>query len=380
MTSAPLTAPSALASLSALTSLSAVLLIPALLTLVWVLCPPSVHQAATPPPSGRRPQRATAVEVAGMVERLATVLSTGAGMRQAWDAVARSLPAGELADLARAVAAGADPRRVCPPGLRGGAVVGSLGAALTVCERTGAPTVGVLHSLAEALRDLHDAALARRSAFAGPRSTARILLVLPLAGLGLGILLGGDPLRLLATTPMGNLMALLGGVLTAVGWWWMRRLIQQADPPAAADVDPSVVLELVAGALESGLPLARAVTAVAAALEEGPIGSHLERLGSALAAGVPAAVAAGELPEQLAPLGESTVLAETSGADLARVLRSAAKDMRRGTARSAEERAEHLAVRLVLPTGVALLPAFIALGIVPTVMSLLGGTLSLTQP
>lgn len=360
--------------------LAPLLLAPAVLALAWVLCPPSVPRAAAPVRSGRRPQRATAVEVAGMVERLATVLSTGAGMRQAWDAVARSLPAGELADLARAVAAGADPRRVCPPGLQGGAVVVSLGAALMVCERTGAPTVGVLQSLAEALRDLHDAALARRSAFAGPRSTARILLVLPLAGLGLGILLGGDPLRLLVTTPMGNLMALLGGILTAVGWWWMRRLVRRADPPVAGEVDPSVVLELVAGALESGLPLARSVTAVSTALEGGPIASHLERLGAGLAAGVPAGVAAAELPEQLAPLGESAVLAETSGADLARVLRSAAQDMRRGAARGAEERAEHLAVRLVLPTGVALLPAFIALGIVPTVMSLLGGTLSITSP
>ena len=45
----------------------------------------------------------------------------------------------------------------------------------------------------------------------------------------------------------------------------------------------------------------------------------------------------------------------------------------------AEVRAAELAVRLVLPTGAALLPAFVALGIVPTVISLLGGTLSLTS-
>ena len=72
------------------------------------------------------------------------------------------------------------------------------------------------------------------------------------------------------------------------------------------------------------------------------------------------------------------MLAESSGADLAQVLRSAARDTRRSRARQAEERAAHLGVRLVLPTGVALLPAFVVLGIVPTVMSLLGGTLTLT--
>ena len=40
--------------------------------------------------------------------------------------------------------------------------------------------------------------------------------------------------------------------------------------------------------------------------------------------------------------------------------------------------AAQLAVRLVLPTGLTLLPAFVALGIIPTVISLLGGTFSLT--
>jgi tight adherence protein B len=34
-----------------------------------------------------------------------------------------------------------------------------------------------------------------------------------------------------------------------------------------------------------------------------------------------------------------------------------------------------MAVRLVVPTGVALLPAFLVLGIIPTIASLLGGPL-----
>ena len=70
------------------------------------------------------------------------------------------------------------------------------------------------------------------------------------------------------------------------------------------------------------------------------------------------------------------MLAEGTGADLARVLRSAARDLRRGRARDVEVLAAQLAVRLVLPTGLALLPAFVALGIIPTVMSLLGGTVT----
>jgi tight adherence protein B len=347
------------------------------LALTWMLLPPSAPTASAPVTRRSRRTVPGTLDVARMVEQLATVISSGAGVRQAWGAIARSLPDGELTELARSAAAGADPRRAAAGRLRGSETISSLGAALAVCERTGAPTAAMLQGLADALRDLHDASLARRSAFAGPRSTARILLVLPLAGLGLGILLGGDPLRLLLASPTGNLLGASGLVLTGIGWWWMHRLIHRADPPDTLRVDPSVALELIAGALESGLPLSRAVSAVSAALPTGPDAGLLSRLATALEAGVPASLAARDLPREFAALGESAVLAESAGADLARVLRSAARDGRRGRARQAEVLAAQLAVRLVLPTGLALLPAFVVLGIIPTVMSLLGGTFTL---
>ncbi len=353
--------------------------LPTALLLVWVLAAPPAPTA--PPPRGRGSRRIAAgsLEVARLIEQLATVISSGAGIRQAWGAVAHTLPDSDLRDLARAAAAGSDPRRSAAGPLHDSALISSLGAALAVCERTGAPTAGMLQTLAEALRDLHDAAQARRSAFAGPRSTARILLVLPVAGLGLGMLLGGDPLRLLLSSGSGRLLALTGTALTALGWWWMRRLIRRADPPLPSRVDPSVVLELIAGALESGLPLSRAVAAVAPCLPPGIDTSALTRLSTALEAGVPASLATADLPPGLAALADSALLAETTGADLARVLRSAARDARRGRARDAEVLAAQLAVRLVLPTGLTLLPAFVVLGIIPTVMSLLGGTLTLAS-
>lgn len=366
--------------------LPGLLLVPLGAVLAWVLTPPG-GATAGPAPAGRgRRTPSTALGAARMIEQLATVISSGSSIRQAWSALARTLPEGQLRDLARACAAGADPRRAAQPGPGRGASRGrdeatltSLGAALAVCERTGAPTSQMLQHLADALRDLHDAAQARRSAFAGPRSTARILLVLPLAGLGLGMLLGGDPLRLLLGSGAGRLLGAVGVALTVAGWWWMRRLMRRADPPRDAAVDPSVVLELVAGALESGLPLSRAVRDVAEALPAGADAESLHRSAAALAAGIPAPVATAGLPRELEALSSSAVLAESTGADLARVLRSAARDARRGRARDAEVRAAELAVRLVLPTGVTLLPAFVALGIVPTVASLLGGTLSLTS-
>ena len=343
--------------------------------LVWVLAPPPAHSPVPAPPRSSRREEAGPLEMAHLVEQLATVLSSGAGPRQAWAALGRSLPAGELRELARTAAAGGDLRRTASARLQRTDMVASLSTALAVCERTGAPTTVMLEHLAEALRDLHDAAQARRSAFAGPRSTARILLVLP--GLGLGVLLGGDPLRLLLTSGAGNLLGLAGLVLTGCGWWWMRRLVRRADPPRHHRVDPSVQLELIAGALDSGLPLAGAVAAVSEALPAGEEATALQQLATALGAGVPASLAGRTLPAELAVLARSAALAEGTGADLSRVLRSAARDARRGRARDAEVLAAQLAVRLVLPTGIALLPAFVALGIIPTVISLLGGTMTL---
>lgn len=356
----------------------AVLALLTALAVAWGTAPPPLVVGPRVRPGRARRAAAGRLEVARMVEQLATVITSGAGLRQAWSAVARSLPAGELTDLARAAGAGADPRRAATGTLASSEAISSLGAALAVAERTGAPTSGLLQSLAEALRDLHDAAQARRSAFAGPRSTARILLVLPLAGLGLGMLLGGDPLRLLVDSPAGNLLGALGIALTGLGWWWMQRLIHRADPPTTERVDPSVVLELIAGALESGLPLARSVHSVAQALAAGPDAESLTRAATALEAGLAPELATADLPPEFTALSESAILAESAGADLARVLRSAARDARRGRARDSEVRAAQLAVRLVLPTGVALLPAFVVLGIIPTVISLLGGTIALT--
>ena len=345
--------------------------------LAWVVPAPARERAVPLAVREERPARAGTLDLARLVERLATVLATGASLRGAWAAVARSLPPGDLAEIARTGAAGADPRRASPASLPGGEAVAAVGTALAVCERTGAPTSAVLHSLAAALRDLEAAAAARRTAFAGPRSTARILLVLPLAGLGLGMLLGGDPLQLLASSAFGHVLLVLGVLLTVAGWWWMRRMLRRADPAPGSGVDPSVLLELVAGALGAGLPLAQSCAAVAEALAEGAEQQALARMAAALRAGVPVALASRALPPPLRPLGESAALAETSGADLVPVLRSAARDARRGRAREAEERAARLAVGLVVPTGLTLLPAFVVLGIVPTVVSLLGGTVGL---
>jgi tight adherence protein B len=110
-------------------------------------------------------------------------------------------------------------------------------AELTLCwevsERTGAPLAGLLEGLADALEAELDADAARSSALAGPRSTVRVLSWLPVLGIGLGMLMGVDPLGTLLTTPWGLASLAAGAALTAAGRMWTRALIVRAEAAGA---------------------------------------------------------------------------------------------------------------------------------------------------
>lgn len=102
-----------------------------------------------------------------------------------------------------------------------------------VSERTGAPLAVLLGGLADALEAELDAEAARGTALAGPRSTVRILTWLPVLGIGLGVLMGVDPLRTLLTTPWGLAALVAGAVLTVLGRIWTRTLIHRAEAVGA---------------------------------------------------------------------------------------------------------------------------------------------------
>ena len=107
-------------------------------------------------------------------------------------------------------------------------VWGELAACFDTAEASGCPLADVLARFAAHLETEDDAEAARRSALAGPRATVRLLTWLPLSGLGLGLLLGVDPVATLLGNPWG-LAALAGGVvLTAVGRVWSAQLVRAA--------------------------------------------------------------------------------------------------------------------------------------------------------
>jgi tight adherence protein B len=119
---------------------------------------------------------------------------------------------------------------------RHGVAVVPLAAALDLCERSGAPTADVLERLALGLRAEAAAATDARIALAGPKATAGVLSLLPVAGLGLGVLLGVDTVHVLVSTPAGHACLVLGLAAWGAGRWWIRSLVASAG--SAGDRDP----------------------------------------------------------------------------------------------------------------------------------------------
>jgi tight adherence protein B len=105
----------------------------------------------------------------------------------------------------------------------------SVAAAWQVAEWSGAGLAVVLERMSEALR-AEDAVRREVDAALGPpRATARMLAALPAFGLLLGIGLGGDPVGLLLTTPLGAGCLAVGSAFAVTGVWWVDQLAQRAQ-------------------------------------------------------------------------------------------------------------------------------------------------------
>lgn len=104
----------------------------------------------------------------------------------------------------------------------------SLGACWRVCATAGSGLAVAVERLADGLAA--DAARRRAVAaeLAGPRATAGLLALLPLAGVLLASGLGADPWQVLFHTPLGATCLLLGVGLDLLGLWWTGRLVDRA--------------------------------------------------------------------------------------------------------------------------------------------------------
>lgn len=113
-------------------------------------------------------------------------------------------------------------------------VCAQLAACWEISERSGAPLGRTLSGVAESLESQLDAQAARDSALAGPRVTVRTLSWLPVLALGLGVLMGTDPITTLLTTWWGRLALAAGAALSIAGRLWTRALMHRAEVESAS--------------------------------------------------------------------------------------------------------------------------------------------------
>ena len=100
-----------------------------------------------------------------------------------------------------------------------------------VSERSGAPAAAVLDRVEQDLRARAAQHREIAAQLAGARSTAGLLAILPLLGIGLGAAMGARPLAVLLGQPRGQLALVVGVALEALGVLWTARIVAGAQGP-----------------------------------------------------------------------------------------------------------------------------------------------------
>ena len=339
---------------------------------------------------GSRPAAdAPLTAVADIAQRLAVLLSAGVSPPSAWDYLlpepgAEHLP-GMVAvgDAGGADTGGADTERMlraaAAAGERGQSVAEALGvearerggqvgeawlglaAAWQVATDSGAPLAGCLRQLAHSFRDLAQLHRDFSVALAGPVATTRLVMVLPLVGILLAATMGFNALQTLLFTVPGLVCLTLGSGLLVVAARWNRRLLVRAQRARPA---PGLQLDLMAIALAGGGSIDRARALVGAAMRDY---APPERAGGAR----------GDTGDAAA-VERVLALAVRAGVPAAELLRSEAEQCRQAARTDGQRRSAALGVTLMLPLGVCVLPAFMLVGVVPLLVSVLSSTLGQT--
>jgi len=199
----------------------------AVLAAALVVAAGTVTRVALAHAADRRARRAQA-DVARACGVLASYVRVGQVPADALVLVARDTPV--LAEAAAVQQIGGDVpdalhARAARPGHSG---LSDLARAWRVSSSTGAPMAPALEEVAAGLASDESLRSVVSAELSAPRSTGKVMAVLPLVGIGLGYLLGGRPLDWLVAGPLGWACLLLGLLLAAGGVLWIERLARAA--------------------------------------------------------------------------------------------------------------------------------------------------------
>jgi tight adherence protein B len=131
-----------------------------------------------------------------------------------------------LANVAAAARLGGD----VPDALRqlarrpGARALHSVAAGWQIAARTGASLAGVVEHVVAGIRDDEAARGEVEASLGPPRATARLLALLPAAGIALGSSIGADPVHVLLLTTFGHVCLGVGVILALLGLTWVERI------------------------------------------------------------------------------------------------------------------------------------------------------------
>jgi tight adherence protein B len=116
-------------------------------------------------------------------------------------------------------------RQAATPGQAG---LADLARAWQLSVATGASMTNALDDVAQALSDDETLDLVVNSEAAGPRASGKIMAVLPFVAMGMGYLLGGNPIGFLLESRFGWACLICGCLFACAGMLWMDRVADHA--------------------------------------------------------------------------------------------------------------------------------------------------------
>lgn len=159
------------------------------------------------------------------------------------------------------------------------------------------------------------------------------------------------------------MMWIAGGLLLAIVPYVMATSTIAPQPQRHRNVDPAIIIDMVRSGLESGASIATTLLNVGHALGD----KNLRHTASLLHEGFSWKDAWACSTQRYPQLCQALQSSWNDGVDPEPLLVSSAKKIRSQRQMRAQEAAEKLSVRLVIPLGLCQLPAFICLGIVPVI-------------
>jgi len=220
---------------------------------------------------------------------------------------------------------------------------------LEVAIQSGAGVAAEIDVVAELCYQRQSSLERIKVAYAGPKSSSRLVIWLPVLTMLIAQLSGFELLGAIIQIPALALSVLLGIVLLVAAKIVSSKLIARATPTESYSGYFLMAVALASGA---GANLNKA--------QKMAFESHTRVFGQDPSKS-----------EELA-MAEIANLVETTGARVSDLLKSEARNMQRENLTANELRIEQLSVRLMLPLGLAVLPAFVCLAVIPLMASMFG--------